>query len=362
MSSSTSTETPRFPSAMYEARGLVGDLFEHRPLVYWTDMVISAAVGWGVLAAAYAHPVLDAWYAVLVIVAGFALLRATLFIHELSHFRRGVLPGFLWAWNLLVATITMTPSFTYVGSHTDHHKRSLYGTVKDPEYLPLATSERWRILAFVLQMPLATPAMALRWGVGTPLSFVVPPLRKLLIEKASSLVINPDYVRRAPQGDDRRTWLILEVWMMLVVWAGVALFATGIITPFMLLTWYLATTFAAITNQIRTLAAHHYENAGDEMSTAEQLCDSVTVRGVPLLTELVFPVGLKHHALHHFLPDMPYHSLPEAHRRLKGALDQKLREPVGYDRTEHAGLLPVVGRLLRHDRIAGAMKRWRRKA
>ena len=32
------------------------------------------------------------------------------------------------------------------------------------------------------------------------------------------------------------------------------------------------------------------------------------------------PVGLRYHALHHLLPSMPYHSLGEAHRRLKQAL------------------------------------------
>ena len=39
-----------------------------------------------------------------------------------------------------------------------------------------------------------------------------------------------------------------------------------------------------------------------------------------LLAELWAPVGLRYHALHHLLPSLPYHSLPEAHRRLAAQL------------------------------------------
>ena len=94
-------------------------------------------------------------------------------------------------------------------------------------------------------------------------------------------------------------------------------------------------------NQIRTLAAHHYENDGSEVDALGQLMDSVNLRGVPVLTALVAPVGLRYHALHHFLPAVPYHSLGTLHRRLCRELPREAE----YHRTEAEGILPMLRRL-----------------
>ncbi len=62
-------------------------------------------------------------------------------------------------------------------------------------------------------------------------------------------------------------------------------------------------------------------NTGATMTFNEQIEDSITVEGHhPLLTELLFPVGLRYHALHHLFPALPYHSLGIAHRRLMAQL------------------------------------------
>jgi fatty acid desaturase len=73
-------------------------------------------------------------------------------------------------------------------------------------------------------------------------------------------------------------------------------------------------------NWVRTIAAHGYRNTGSTMTFIEQIEDSITVPGHPLLTELLFPVGLRYHALHHLFPSLPYHSLGIAHRRLMAQL------------------------------------------
>src|SRR5262249_7550850 len=69
-------------------------------------------------------------------------------------------------------------------------------------------------------------------------------------------------------------------------------------------------------NWVRTIAAHGYRNTGSMMTFIEQIEDSITVPGHPLLAELLFPVGLRYHALHHLFPSLPYHTLGIAHRRL----------------------------------------------
>jgi len=51
-----------------------------------------------------------------------------------------------------------------------------------------------------------------------------------------------------------------------------------------------------------------------------QIQDSVTITNSPILHELLFPVGMRYHALHHMMPGMPYHNLGHAHRRLMAEL------------------------------------------
>ena len=46
---------------------------------------------------------------------------------------------------------TVTGSFfTYDGVHNDHHKRDVYGTSKDGEYIPFATLKPMAMIGYVL--------------------------------------------------------------------------------------------------------------------------------------------------------------------------------------------------------------------
>ena len=96
-------------------------------------------------------------------------------------------------------------------------------------------------------------------------------------------------------------------------------------------------------NQLRTLVAHLWENEGEAMTVTAQYLDSVNVPPPGPIAELWAPVGLRYHALHHLMPSMPYHSLPEAHRRLRAQL--------GADSTYHGPTIPaccvLVGRIAR---------------
>ncbi len=322
------------------ARDLTKGLGEAKPGIYWPDMLISAGVGYAGIAVA----ILSASVGVKVaagLVAALALYRALMFIHELTHIHRDALPGFRTAWNLLVGIPMLTPSFMYEGVHVIHHKRTQYGTVEDPEYLPLALMKPWSLPLFVIVALLLPVALLVRFGVLYPLGLVIPPLRKFTWERFSSLSINPEFRRKAPEGDfvGRVRWQE----------AGASLWAVALIASAFVIGWKpLATalailSLAAVLNQLRTLVAHLWENEGEPMTVTAQFLDSVNVPPPGVVAEIWAPVGLRYHALHHLMPSMPYHDLPEAHRRLA----RELGTGSTYEGANHPGLLVLVGRIAR---------------
>jgi fatty acid desaturase len=276
-------------------------------------------------------------------VAVVALLRAAVFIHELAHLKRGALPGFETTWHLLVGLPLLLPSLMYVGSHSDHHRQTTFGTTADPEYAPIARWDYRRIAWFIVSV-LAIPfLLLLRWGVLGPLSCFIPSLRRLLIERASTLVINPDYHRPLPQGRQALRWRLQETAVAIVCWLVVIGGLTGAIPAHWLLHWYIVASGVLLLNQVRTLAAHRYENDGTPLDLTTQLLDSVTLSGRPIPTVFAAPLGLRYHALHHLLPSVPYHSLGTLHRQLLAELP--LDAP--YRRTQCRGIFTAVCDLVR---------------
>jgi fatty acid desaturase len=319
---------------------LTRDIAEARPSIYWPDMLVSAATGYAALAGAIL--VQGTLPAILLgLIASLALYRALLFIHELTHIHKDALPGFRFGWNLLVGIPLLTPSFMYEGVHTLHHARTRYGTSEDPEYLPLALMKPWSLPVFLITAILLPPALLIRSAVLVPLGAVLPPVRKLVWERASALAINPAFRRRPPEGRFAR----MVFWQELgaSVWA-IALLAASFAWGWRPLVIAMAiVSFAAVLNQARTLVAHLWENEGEAMTVTAQYLDSVNVPPPNPLTLVWAPVGLRYHATHHLLPSMPYHSLAEAHRRIAGHLGLEST----FAKANHLGLFPLLGRLAR---------------
>ncbi len=178
---------------------LTRDIAEARPGIYWPDMLASALLGYAALAGAI---LLDSVWAAMAcgLLAALALYRALLFIHELSHIHKDALPGFRLGWNLLVGIPLLTPSFMYEGVHTLHDARTRYGTAEDPEYLPLALMRPMSLPTFALIALLLPPSLLLRSAVLVPLGVILPPLRREVWARVSSLAINPAFRRRPQEG------------------------------------------------------------------------------------------------------------------------------------------------------------------
>ena len=329
------------------ARDLTKDLAEARAAIYWPDMAGSALLGYAGVAGAIL--IENAALALLCgLIAALAFYRALMFIHELTHIHRDALPGFRLGWNLMVGIPLLTPSFMYEGVHTLHHKRTQYGTVEDPEYLPLALMKPWSLPLFVVIAALAPAALLFRFAVLVPLGAIFPALRKAVWERASSLSINPAFRRRPPEGDmvARARWQ--EAGGM--AWAWTVLASTQVIGWRPLLILLAVVSVTAVLNQLRTLVAHLWENEGEAMSVTAQFLDSVNVPPPGRIAEIWAPVGLRYHALHHLMPSMPYHALPEAHKRLV----EELGVDSTYHEANHPGMLVLVGRIAKstmHRRV-----------
>lgn len=322
------------------ARDLTKDIATARSGIYWPDMIGSAVLGYGSLAGAILVNSVPLAI-VLGLVAALALYRALLFIHEISHLHRDALPGFRTTWNILVGIPLLTPSFMYEGVHTLHHKRTQYGTVEDPEYLPLALMKPWSLPAFVLIALLAPLALLFRFAVLVPLGAVISPIRQLTWQRFSALAINPDFRRRPPEGNLKKRVFWQELGGFIWAWVLIgSIFVLGW-RPFLIALAVLSIT--ATLNQLRTLVAHLWENEGEAMTVTAQFLDSVNVPPPGIVAEIWAPVGLRYHALHHLMPSMPYHSLPEAHRRLV----RELGSGSTYDGANHKGMWVLVARIAR---------------
>jgi fatty acid desaturase len=160
--------------------------------------------------------------------------------------------------------------------------------------------------------------LLVRFLALAPLSFLFPPLHRWLLEHFSSLTINVSWRREITRELSRsvqmHTAAIFAVWGF-----GFVLMARGAAPARALAVWLTISALVSFVNTMRTLGAHEYESEGDPLDRAGQVADSIDTPGA-FWTELWAPVGLRYHALHHYFPGIPYHSLPAAWKRLSEAL------------------------------------------
>ncbi|KAA5546206.1 fatty acid desaturase [Roseiconus nitratireducens] len=307
-----------------QARTLIGDLTAPNPRIYWTDFLLSIFGGYLAFAATLHVPRLfwPAPWVIPVVIVSYLItialfMRSVMFIHELVHLPKKGFRGFRIAWNLLCGIPFFVPSFLYY-PHVDHHRRKHYGTDHDGEYLALSHHSRWLIIGFIVQA-MVIPFLGLfRFVVLSPICWFIPGARQWVHRHASTMLVDPFYQRNDASPELMRIVLLQEFGCFV---AGcMLLFRQRIVTgewfdPLWIVAYAVAIGLLTL-NEVRTLGAHRWTGKGEEMTFEEQLLDSVNYPDHAWISELWGPIGTRYHALHHLFPRLPYHHLPEAHRRL----------------------------------------------
>lgn len=333
-------ESSGFPMA--EARLISRRFSEPEAKTYWTDFLVSAAIGWSAFAGAVIAQPFSFGQIALTFVASFALFRAVLFTHELAHLKKGTFGKFRFVWNIFAGIPFLVPSYSYTGVHIDHHRPGVYGSTRDGEYVSFGAGKPWRSVAYVLLSFVLPPLLLIRFIVLTPLSWVLRPLRGLVWRRMSSLAIDLSYDRHPPNKDDDETWLVQETATAMFAVVVAALIATGTLPLAVAGVWYAVTATILFVNSIRTLGAHAYRYSGDATVTkTEEFLDSVNVPSEDLLSKLIAPVGLRFHATHHLFPATPYHNLPKLH----AALASELSDTTAYLSTSRKSFADALVRL-----------------
>lgn len=322
------------PPWLKEAKAAVRDLAVPNPAIYWADLLITVAIGYG-SASIYLGMTGLSWSRVaFFVVAVMAIFRASSFVHEIVHLRSKRLRSFQVAWDLLCGVITLFPSFAYA-HHLDHHRCDRYGTLHDGEYLPFGVDPP-RTIGYFLLLTLVWPFMVVfRFLFLTPLSFLYPPFRRWLLERFSSFgIVNFQHRLEITQNTPLAYWAFLDIACSVRLWCPIVLIGLGMFDWTRLVLMYLIAASVLTLNFIRALCLHHYLSEEGPLSYVGQLQDSITLPDNPLVTELFVPLGLRYHALHHLFPHLPYHALGAAHERLMQTL------PAGsdYHRTVRSGI------------------------
>jgi fatty acid desaturase len=295
-----------------ELRTLLHGLSGRKMSIYWIDFVSSATIA---CATFVLFPLQNIWSGralICFLIATLSLYRAALFTHEIAHMPKRTAHAFSIVWNLFCGIPLFIPSFMYE-IHMEHHAPATYGSARDGEYLKAGPVPQASPFRLILASFVGAPALALRFLLA-PVGWLTSRFRYLLLSRASALVIDAEYRRRVIEGEVPVRWTIQEAacfgWSALLL----LLATTGVLPITRLVEAYAVMTAVLLVNSVRVAVAHRYAGSGDAMSLTEQVLDSNTFPGV--IAAFWAPLGLRFHALHHLLPGLPYHSLPETHRRI----------------------------------------------
>ena len=309
-------------TALKRLAPLVKDLHQPRPLIYWFDLVACLTLIAVALQISRPFPERIADGSIIAIlgllVAGLALYRVSYFNHELAHQSRQ-LPGFEFAWNLTVGIPLLIPSYLYT-EHLNHHSIKGFGTDSDIEYFaPRLRGPRGAVLllAACSVLPLV---YIFRFAVLTPLAWISLSIRRWVDLNASGLGIFGLSRRQPPTPAEVPSWRLQEAACFVYLCLCGAAILYGILPISWVLQFYAVMGILLFFHAVRIMVGHRYDANGEPQSRVEQVLDSFNFTRNRVVTSILAPLGFRLHALHHLFPKIPYHNMPEAHRRISAAL------------------------------------------
>lgn len=304
-----------------QLRSLVHDLQEPSRWIFWTDLICCLLAIQGGLFV-YSEGLLNGRALVSLpgfVIAVLAVYRASYFNHEVAHHARR-LPGFETAWNLSVGIPLLIPSFLY-SDHRNHHSDNAFATKDDVEYLP----ERLRNVkgaAALLTLAFLLPILyVLRFAVLAPAAWFSPSVRRWVDTRASGIGLLGLTCRSAPTDVERRSWRWHETACFFYLLAVGVLLTVGILSIIFVLQFYSVMIGMLMLHGLRVMVGHRYEASDSGChDRIAQVGDSFNFTHNRFLMSVLLPLGFDMHALHHLFPNIPYHNLTEAHRRVTAFL------------------------------------------
>ncbi len=300
---------------------LVKDLNRPRALVYWTDLAICLALTAAGLWLSWPFPekvLAGSPVAIFgLVLAAFALFRASYFNHELAHHARD-LPGFEIAWNLSVGIPLLIPSYLY-SDHLNHHSVKGFATETDVEYFAPNLRGIRGVMLLVVMSFLLPLLYSVRFLVVAPLAWFSPAVRRWADTRASSLGILGLSRRKPPTAGEVFAWRIQELGCFAYLVSVLCAVAAGWLPIQFVMQVNTVIVILLVLHGIRIMVGHRYdvESSSDRI---DQVLDSFNFTRHRAMTVLMAPLGFHLHALHHLFPKIPYHNMQEAHRRVSAAL------------------------------------------
>lgn len=302
---------------------------------FFIDLILTAFLAWGGLWASTQTANLPL-KTFLLLLAYIGFYRGIAFIHEVAHFRTRI-KGLGTLYNISLGFPNRLPYYFHE-PHRYHHLPSSFGTLKDPEYLYQKGIGGIYMLRPWIAGPLSPLVLALRFWIYPMISWALPKkTQDWVLKHASTLVVNPKYIRPLPGPSERKSWQLQDLSSSLYTSALIGLCYFEILLWEFFVSWYFIAATSTTINIYRARVAHRYDNPYLKHSPQSALKDSVTVES-PWFSFLWAPLNLQYHALHHLAPQIPYYNLRKAHQTLK----KELNSDHPYFEVTVSGLIPAL--------------------